>query len=368
MSSSPKQSLKINVSQRGKTLSADQKRFNETTQKIEEARKRLESWQAFIPELEQRRNKEFMPLHKAYEDSQAAFACHLDGFYPRKSFSQTQREKLEHLILETCRGIAMEDRRDVKAIYDKYSDISYDDELEEQKLYAGDLMRDVMAAEYGVDLGDDFEFDLDNPEKMAEKLAKIMEGKPSEAEEEQEPAKKTAKQERAEAAAEMEEKNISKSLKSVYRQLTTSLHPDREQDPEERQRKTDLMQQVNKAYKNKDLLAMLELQLSIEHIDQDNLNNIAADKLKYFNKVLDRQLQQIKAEIEDISLGFAMTIDVPPHKCTPKSVGKRFEQDLVSLQQDIDENYASINALRTVKSIQAYLRHYQIPFSPFSYF
>lgn len=364
--SSQKQSLKINVSQQGKTLSAAQKRFNQTTKKIESARKRLESWQTFIPELEQRRIKEFMPLHKSYEDSQAAFACHLDSFYPRKSFSQTQREKLEHLILETCRDIPLEERSDVKAIYDKYSDIGYDDEREEEKLFAGDLMRDVIEAEYGIDLGDDFEFDLDDPQKTAERLAKVMNEHQSEPEEE--PTNKTAKQEKAEAAAEKEEENISKSLKSVYRQLTTSLHPDREQDPEERQRKTDLMQKVNKAYKNKDLLAMLELQLSIEHIDQENINNIAADKLKYFNKVLDRQLQQIKTEIDDILYRFSLPMNMPPHKCTPKVVSKRFEQDLVCLQQDIDANYESIKTLRTVKSVQAYLRDYRIPFSPFSFF
>ena len=49
------------------------------------------------------------------------------------------------------------------------------------------------------------------------------------------------------------------SLREVYRRVASALHPDRETDPAARDRKTDLMQQANRAYAKQDLLGLLEL-------------------------------------------------------------------------------------------------------------
>jgi len=58
-----------------------------------------------------------------------------------------------------------------------------------------------------------------------------------------------------------------RAVREVFRKLASELHPDRETDPAEHARKTELMQRVNQTYKAGDLLALLELQLSIEQID-----------------------------------------------------------------------------------------------------
>jgi hypothetical protein len=71
---------------------------------------------------------------------------------------------------------------------------------------------------------------------------------------------------------------------------------------EEQQRKTDLTQQVTVAYKNRDLLQLLELQLTVEQIDQDAIDSINEDRLKHFNKILQRQSQELKQEIEEVEL------------------------------------------------------------------
>lgn len=59
------------------------------------------------------------------------------------------------------------------------------------------------------------------------------------------PRKKTAKQLARDAQREAEEKQMSQSIREVYRKLASALHPDREPDPVERQRKTELMQRAN---------------------------------------------------------------------------------------------------------------------------
>jgi curved DNA-binding protein CbpA len=42
-------------------------------------------------------------------------------------------------------------------------------------------------------------------------------------------------------------------VREVFRKLASELHPDRETDPAEHARKTELMQRVNQAYKAGDL-------------------------------------------------------------------------------------------------------------------
>ena len=50
----------------------------------------------------------------------------------------------------------------------------------------------------------------------------------------------------------------SQSVRDVYRKLVSALHPDREADGAERERKTALMQRANQAYERNDLLELLD--------------------------------------------------------------------------------------------------------------
>ena len=112
--------------------------------------------------------------------------------------------------------------------------------------------------------------------------------------------KKTKKQLEKEAHQQEEEALASKSVQEVYRKLVAALHPDREPDPDEQKRKTELMQRVNIAYGKKDLLLLLALQLEIEQIDPAHLNHIADSRLKYFNKILKEQLYSARSQMRKI--------------------------------------------------------------------
>ena len=69
------------------------------------------------------------------------------------------------------------------------------------------------------------------------------------------------------------------ALRSIYRQLASALHPDREPDPVERERKSALMSQANAAYERGDLTALLQLQLQAEQVDEAHIAQMADDKL-----------------------------------------------------------------------------------------
>jgi hypothetical protein len=173
--------------------------------------------------------------------------------------------------------------------------------------------------------------------------------------------KKTAKQLEKEAQLKEEDQNVSKSIQEVYRKLVSSLHPDREPDEEERERKTKIMQEVNVAYNKKDLLRLLELQLELEQIDEAHLNNIAEDRLKYFNKILKEQLRELQQEVSAIEHGFKMQSNWSPFfKLSPEQLMAKLECDIKDVGNDVVRLKADLEAFQELKNLKSFLKTYKI--------
>lgn len=90
-----------------------------------------------------------------------------------------------------------------------------------------------------------------------------------------EAAKKTKRQLAMEAQKQQEGAMANKSVQEIYHKLVAALHPAREQDENERGRKTELMQRINIAYGKKDVLGLLALQLEAEQIDASHIKQMA---------------------------------------------------------------------------------------------
>ncbi|MDI7066794.1 hypothetical protein QMO17_36840, partial [Klebsiella pneumoniae] len=107
------------------------------------------------------------------------------------------------------------------------------------------------------------------------------------------------------------------------------LHPDRESDPEERKRKTVLMQRVNEAYGKNNLLHLLELQLELEHIDQNAIDNLSEDRLRHYNKILREQVGELDDEIMFVEMAFKERYGLDPMaSITPKNVMHGLTEDV----------------------------------------
>ena len=140
------------------------------------------------------------------------------------------------------------------------------------------------------------------------------------------------------------------------------MHPDREQDPAERDRKTELMQKVTVAYGKKDLLQLLELQLSVEQIDQNNLNNIAADRLKHYNKILENQLQELQEEVMLVEMGLKDMMGIAPYeRLSPKRLVMMLNQDIRTVREEIARIQHDLRVFKDVKQFKLWLKNYQIP-------
>lgn len=353
-------------------LSPAQKKFNNLIKKIDTQKKLLAEWQETFGTVRQEASTKLDPLRETMREHQAGMANLLDQQFTSHKFTANQQDKLSHLISELCEELLRsEDNDDLKTLYNKYSGGDYDTEAQEEEEIANDLFKSVMEQQFGVSLDDD-EFDLGNPQATAERLFhkfKQTQEQAEAAEAARPKRKKSAKQLAKEAKEAEETANVSKSIQAVYRQLTSALHPDREQDPAERERKTELMQQVTVAYGNRDLLKLLELQLSVEQIDQNKLNNIAADRLKHYNKILSDQLREIQDEVflKEDEIRHLLGVD-PFTPLSPKKLGMMLKQDIRIMQGEIARIQDDLRQFRDVKQLKTWLNSYRIPepeFDPF---
>jgi hypothetical protein len=192
--------------------------------------------------------------------------------------------------------------------------------------------------------------------RMAE-LEREAEQRERENEERAARRKKSARQVAAEARRETERIQVSKALQEVYRKLAVALHPDREPDPEERARKTVLMQQINVAYSQKDLLQLLELQLRFEQIDEAQIGTLAEDRLDRYNRLLAEQVTQLKGELAELELPWRMQLDLPPNgRVTPARIRAALEQDLRAMAGDIAATRRQVEELADTRALKAWLR------------
>lgn len=81
-------------------------------------------------------------------------------------------------------------------------------------------------------------------------------------------------------------------LRELYRKLVRKLHPDREPDQDLRARKTEMMQAVNVAYRNKDMLGLMDLQAEVGLLVQND-PRLADDE--FLGEVLQNIRSQMKA-------------------------------------------------------------------------
>ena len=274
----------------------------------------------------------------------------LDGLSERIKLSKTSRQTLVQEILAQAYSLIdsdncnAEEEATLKALYNKHSGGDFDaDERESDELLKLGL-QDI----FGVELDDDV--DMQSHEDIAQR---IFEQQHAETAQQQKPGKKNARQQRMEAEA----AQASQSLREVYRKLASALHPDRETDPNERKRKTSLMQRVNHAYSERNLLELLQLQLEMEHINADSLETLSADRLKHYNHVLAEQLGELQQEVIDHERAFKQQFNLDPFdEVMPQNLTDIYQCQFDMLRTDIEELSILCEELTAPKILRTWLK------------
>ena len=150
------------------------------------------------------------------------------------------------------------------------------------------------------------------------------------------------------------------SLRDLFRKLASALHPDRETDPLQRERKTTLMQQANVAYAGGDLLTLLELQaktLPAADFDESRVRSLSAERIAEHAAVLSARLNALKADTDRAEARFRSDFGLPPGRgMNPAKLVRTVREEARELRADIAAEQAFLRLLDEPAEVKGWLR------------
>jgi len=361
-------SLQITTTDSAGALAPEQKRFNTLTKQIAEAREALAMWQGQRDAYHDAHAKQLRPLFRARDQAARDWVFRLDGLLADERWSQQDEDFLRTLLLNQLRElIDAQDPPDarLKSLFNLHSPVDHDAEQREVR----QAMQREVEARTGLDLGEAPPDETD--EAFFARVQQQLEAQQADAEAQaaaaaearaQAQAGRRKRAAREREAAEAQDATL--SVREVFRKLASALHPDREPDPAERERKTQLMQQVNVAYAANDLLALLTLQLQLEQIDAEHLARADAAHLRRYCRVLAEQLAELKLAIGEAEARFAdeagldSTWGWRPARLKPllKAQARQLQDEINRLQEEVRLLESGDDARRWLKAVRRYGR------------
>jgi hypothetical protein len=351
-------SIAIVVNKSDASLSNGQKTFNRLIKHIEQKRQQLAAWDAVAANYQHKYTAEMLPQQRRFLDLSAKMVLRLDRAHREMRLTGSERRKLSQVIIHLLAKLPdLRDDAELKSIYNLHSGSDYEVDLHSDLQTTRAMVEEMM----GVELDDDFDFS--SPEEVMQqasaKLRDIREQEAAAREARQSKRKKTAKQLARVVAQEAEEKDISDAIREVFRKLASALHPDREQDPVERERKNQLMQKANKAYASRNLLQLLELQLELEHIDPAALAQLSDDRLKRYNGILKDQLAELDMELVHVENRFIMRFQVEANPFQPlnsHTVLRQLDIEVKNKRHTVAAMEHDLASFDDINAVKAFLR------------
>ncbi|GAA5001608.1 molecular chaperone DnaJ [Acinetobacter puyangensis] len=386
--------LEISSHGNEKPLSPAQRKFNRLLKKIEKQKQELHDWKEAQQQIQKQAAQELLPKYAQWHQYLFQQVEQLQHYKQHYKVAKTHLSKLDYLIenlvymllhVDTLKPLQYEY---LKEIYKDYSqqeiDLPNAAELANEQINEEDILDfqkqmiiDDFAEKFDIDPAlIDFDFDPDDPESFVEKFAQILQADQQQKQQEfisqfhsedQAYFNKMLERDRKKEQKKLDKLKLAqqqakKSLKSIYLQLTALIHPDREQDEQKKIEKTELMQKVTEAYKQKDLLALLQIQIELDQLNADNIGKLAKQQLELYNLNLEQQSGKIQEEIESIIYSFDWRKTISPYKTkiTVSDLKSKYRIELNEVNQFIRLSQNRVELFSSAESIKVFLRHYRI--------
>lgn len=352
-----------------------QQQFNALSEKIAQQKQQVEEWQALVVLVQQRIHGKLMPLYDqlARQQGQLIEQLHQASLqYPLTAWESAQ---LHRVIIELCEQVLRHKLPDedplIAQIYQLYlaeqaqtstfapvaSELPQQQHLQpldhgfEPDCGVALFDADDLTTDLATDLVTSFEIMAQQQEaerdyqKQQRKMARL--------------ALKQQANEKQETAQQQANAPAQKSLRQLYQRLAAMLHPDREQDEQQKITKTDLMQQATEAYQSQDLLGLIELQNAVSFNTHSNFAQLADEQLHLYNLNLRRYSQTLDENIAGHKARLASLCAIERvEMVTAKSVIKKLKEQASLLTQYNAMLSQQLKNLKDAKAIKAFLRQY----------
>jgi hypothetical protein len=328
-------------------LTPAQQRFNDLLAQIERLSgqiQRLEAWS------DKHRYAHIQALRESVQLSQAHRKSLLLFVHERlltADFTDRQQRMARGLVRGLIGHLAATHDPQIQALVDLYVSEEDEQEAAEEQAEAAQRLRERIEEALGQPIENPGQYQT--PEEMMAAGMRQWQ-RQQQADEDRKAAKRAARKAQKQAqkktaaaekgevpAALTRELDAKSAIRTIFRQLASSLHPDREPDEKERLRKTGLMSEVNAAYEKNDLTTLLRLQMQVTQVNPQNkagTARMADDKLIAMSVLLKEQVAALEDDLDQLE--------------------NRLSRELcVSVRADADEAALS----QSLQRIQADQRH-----------
>jgi hypothetical protein len=332
-------------------LTPAQQRFNELLARIERLSgqiQRLETWSdrhryAHIQAL-----RESVQLAQVHRKSLLLF---VHERLQTADLTDRQQRMARGLVRGWIGQLSAAGDPQVQALVDEYVSEEDTQEAAEEQAEAAQAMRERIEEALGQPLNKPSQYQT--PEEMMAAGMRQWQQQ-QEANEAKKNAKRTARKaqkqaQKQNAAAEkgevpvglMRELDAKSAIRTIFRQLASALHPDREPDEQERLRKTGLMSEVNAAYEKNDLTTLLRLQMQVSQVNPQSTARMADDKLIAMSLLLKEQVAALEEDLDQLESRLSRELCVPVRADAEETVMAQSLQRLQADQRYITDTLAA---------------------------
>jgi hypothetical protein len=275
-------------------LTPAQKRFNTLLSRVSQLSASIDTLEALSTQHRSSHLSAMAALQQQEDTARKNLLLYLDRCVQEAELTATQRRSATHIILGLCEALAHKNDGQVQDVFKQHHSEEDAQALAEEAREGAEHAKAVFEDLFGQPLhGAD---DLHTAEAVFEAGLRQYREQQQRLEDKRQ-AKKAKKKPAARQLKDAQQKmDANTALRTVYRQLASALHPDREPDEAERLRKTALMSEVNTAYDRKNLSELLKLQLQLAQIDSMALSRMADDKLNAMCLLLKEQVDALEED------------------------------------------------------------------------
>jgi len=341
-------------------LSAAARAFNLQLTRVDKLKAQLDELDALGQSHRVELHRWVVPLQQRQRERMRELALWLAECLQGKALSRLQQETATAALCQLAQTLAEDGDSAMSALHDQHSPQT----LAQKKQAAADALRERLEQVLGeplTDAGDGASME----ELLRAGMARLRESQGEEQARRQ--AKAKARKARQKPGAEQtqaqaQQADAETQLRTLFRQLASALHPDREPDAQERLRKTALMSEANAAYGRKDLVTLMQIQLRAELADPAAVSRLAEDKLAALTLLLKQQVAGLERERAARQQRLAGEFDLPPGQvANPNTLKQHLMAQVDALESAVAQTERDLEQVQESAGLKRWLNQQREP-------
>ncbi|TNH43954.1 hypothetical protein [Photorhabdus luminescens] len=326
----------------------------------------IEKYQLKIAKLQQQQDELFMrfqqevlPVEHQYMQSRYDKAARLLSFADKKSLGKNQRRELfswiEEELAELC-TYPFNENLDLNKLTDHFSNLHA---FKEEEIPTPEQMTEIRQAfgEYfdlNEEISDEELLDMiKNPEKMRATIEQHFQRESEHFHDEYDAEETTDFDPAAEDQKKLDSLFKSQEVSQMYRKIAKVLHPDREQDLDEKKKKNQLMVQLSQAKKDNDVWTIINMY----HKYIDPTFSFNSRDISDVNKLLKARIDILANELNQLKKSDSLPgmIWRTLGGETSKAIENNLHEHCKKLRQNIENEIQLRESLRSLTVLKSYL-------------